>query len=657
MTPIAEAVAANGLTALAKLAIDKLHKKYSLPLRMRRALTKGDKDNPEDTLLAALQQTFGPLGTLTESTNRSLLDIANSGLLEHIIPLFGTDIDSSDARQLLSYIHLTRGSNNASASYQFADDLITCLRVSFRTYHSSVNETSYPREQRRLRQSLADDARRAATVLSTLMSSLKDENGDWLPNQDISPDKLSRLIHEHTDPLSQYVSSTIRRLDSVDVHGSAGDVVKVALDDIYVDIPVNFISRRRGFINYQDLRTRIPRREVADNWQDTLEHVSKTVLLGDPGGGKSTLSKKLCFEHAKQFQEGRSTLPIYIQLRTYIAQAANDEQYSLLRYVLDNVDSALIDPEAGSLRATVLYYLRIGSVFVVADGLDEVLTPSNRARVVQEIRDFSQTFPFATLLVTTRYVGYETNPLEGFTHLGMDHLNRNAIETIYKNVSGAVLNRSKEEIESTREAFLADARKKARELIRNPLLLTLIVIIYNQKSEIPDNRASLYLFCAELLFERWDSYRDITPDLPERYRLFDLFKYLSELLYEREEFGGRINKADLLSEAREFFRQDYVDNREGKSARAAHHMVEHLTGRAWILHEVGEDIFEFTHRTFLEFFYARQLETVHEGDGEAHWRVLEACGRGVKDGTGAFGFADTNERQEGRIIHGMPIAG
>ena len=630
MTPIAEEVAANGITALAKLVTEKLHHKYSLPFRMRRVLKKGIANHPEDTILAALQKAFSTHGALTYSTNQSLLDIANSGLLEHLIPLFGAEVDKKDALELLSYISLSRGSENLSVSYQFATDLLTCMEVAYQLYHSNaIQRKSTPGDKRRFLLSLADDAKKAGAVLSMLVTSLKDENGDWLPDQDTSPDLLSRRIHANVDPLSQYVRHTIGRLSSVDVHGSSGDVVKVPLDEIYVDIPVNFIPRQRRFINFQDLRTHLPRHEIASSWQDTIEHISKTVLLGDPGGGKSTLSKKLCYEYAKQYQEGRSALPIYVQLRTYIARVADNEQYSLIRYVLDHVDSTLIGSEVESLGASVLYYLRIGSVFVVADGLDEVLTPSNRARVVEEIKDFSQAFPLATILVTSRYVGYETNPLDGFTHLGMDYLNRSAIETIYENVTGAVLKRSKTEIQSTKGGFLTDARKKARELIRNPLLLTLIVIIYNQKNEIPDNRASLYSFCADLLFERWDGYRDITPDLPERYRLFDLFKHLSAILYEREEYGGRINKADLREEARSFFRRDYIDNREEKSAKAAHHMVEHLTGRAWILHEVGEDVFEFTHRTFLEFFYAKQLETEYEGTKE----LIEECLKHVEEGS------------------------
>ena len=621
MTPIIESVSANGLTFLAGQFCTKLYSRYSLPMRMRRELKREGQKPSENSLLDALQRAIGINRKITPETNNVLLDIANSSLLDQLVSLIASDLDQTDAKKLVSYIYLSRGSGDDSASNQFAEALFTCLHTAFTDHNSTLHRTLTP-EGRTLQQRTFDDAgKRAGTVISSLVNSLKDKEGRWLDGEDVSPEKIARHINDHLDPLINYVNSTIKALNSVDIHGASGDVVQVPLDEIYVDVPVSHIPRKGNFVNYHDLRTHLPRAQIARNWDETLEYVSKTVLLGDPGGGKSTLAKKICYEFAKKFLDGQSTLPIFIQLRTYIAKAVDNAQLSLTHYVLEHVGSTTFDPDEYPIRSTVLYHLRIGSAFVVADGLDEVLTPSNRARVVQELQQFSKNFPLITLLVTSRYVGYENLPLSGFTHLGVDHLDNSAIETIYRNVSRSVLQKSPAYIQEKKDIFLSDAHKKAKELIRSPLLLTLIVIIYNKKSEIPDNRAALYSFCADLLFERWDGYRDIAPELPERFRLFDLFKYLSSILYEREEYGGRINKDDLLREAREFFRRDYIDNKEGKSAEAAHHMVEHLTGRAWILHEVGEGIFEFTHRTFMEFFYAKHLET----EFESTENLIEEC--------------------------------
>ena len=187
-------------------------------------------------------------------------------------------------------------------------------------------------------------------------------------------------------------------------------------------------------------------------------------MLGDPGGGKSALSKKLCLESCNRYLGGQTKLPIYIKLRTYISKAVEDDRLSLKHYIFDFVSSSLIDADECDFTSTILYHLRIGAVFFVADGLDKVLTTSNRARVVQEIALFRKEFPLCQILVTSRYVGYETQPLVGFTHLGVDHLNDSAIEQIYRNVSSTVLKRCDIEVNSRLQGFLADARKRQESL-------------------------------------------------------------------------------------------------------------------------------------------------------------------------------------------------
>ena len=504
---ISEGLLVNGLTALTNQISNRFIRKYTLPFRMRKRLSGARPADANGEILDALQRALGNFKSLTPATNSALLDLANSSLLEHLIAIFGSNLDHSNALSLIEYIHRSRGSLREKDSVQFATNLATCLKA---VHESAFNESVADISQDLLsnwHRRMDEDAKRADAIINITVQKLKDKSGNWIDRPDVNAETVAKQIEEDRDPIRNFVTSLKKTMNSVDVHGASGDVVQVSLDEIYVDVPVSFIDRKRNFNVYQDLRRNLPRHRIADDWERTFDFVSTTVLLGDPGGGKSTLSKKLCLESCNRYLGGQSKLPIYIQLRTYISKAAEDDRLSLKHYIVDFVSSTLIDADTRDVSSSILYHLRIGAAFFVADGLDEVLTTANRARVVQELATFKKEFPLCQIMVTSRYVGYETQPLEGFTHLGVDFLNDNAIEQIYKNVSSTVLKRCDSEINSRLSTFLADARRKAPELIRSPLLLTLIVIIYDKKSEIPDNRASLYSFCADLLFDQWDKYR------------------------------------------------------------------------------------------------------------------------------------------------------
>src|SRR5207248_841286 len=46
-------------------------------------------------------------------------------------------------------------------------------------------------------------------------------------------------------------------------------------------------------------------------------------------------------------------------------------------------------------------------------------------------------------------------------------------------------------------------------LAANPLLLTLIVIVYEAQLDLPDRRAELYKQCVETLLTKWDATRNV----------------------------------------------------------------------------------------------------------------------------------------------------
>lgn len=47
---------------------------------------------------------------------------------------------------------------------------------------------------------------------------------------------------------------------------------------------------------------------------------------------------------------------------------------------------------------------------------------------------------------------------------------------------------------------------------------------------------------------------------------------------------------------------------KAKAGKASRDFVKFITGRAWVMSEIGENVFSFTHQTFLEYFFARFLD-------------------------------------------------
>jgi hypothetical protein len=408
--------------------------------------------------------------------------------------------------------------------------------------------------------------------------------------------------------------NTFNAYDEIDVHTAEGSVHRVPISDVFVTPSIHQIHGATSSLRFRDLRQNLYMTNYHSiSWQELLSKVDRTVLLGDPGGGKSTLSKKLCTEIADEAAKGGKILPVFVKLRSYTAVMTSGKIDNIFDFISNEIASYVPDYEKSIVESFVSYWLKTGALMVFFDGLDEVLTIPNRIQISKEIDEFCERYPLSRVLVTSRFVGYDIAPLEKFNHFAVGALSHDAISDLFDKIFISIMKQSKSIVQESRAEFLREASSKAEELISNPLMLTLIIIVHSRRREIPDNRADLYGYCAELLFERWDGYRNINPELPERYRLYDLLMHVSAILLDDDKYGGTINKKDLLSEAKAFFISDYVDNREGRASEAAAVMVDHLVGRSWILHEVGEDIFEFTHRTFLEFFYAKYLDEKYEG--------------------------------------------
>lgn len=161
--------------------------------------------------------------------------------------------------------------------------------------------------------------------------------------------------------------------------------------------PNSFI-RSSGSIN------RVPR------FDSRLKARQQRLVLIAPGGtGKTALASHLCDEAGRQRVEDLSRpLPLLALVRDI---QPGDQGHGLESIIIRQLRHRYdIDLPPEALQAA----LRDGEVFLVLDGLDEILEPSMRRDVLAAINQFSAAHPNVAVLITTRPYPAIQSDLPGF---------------------------------------------------------------------------------------------------------------------------------------------------------------------------------------------------------------------------------------------------
>jgi hypothetical protein len=343
---------------------------------------------------------------------------------------------------------------------------------------------------------------------------------------------------------------------------------------------------------------------------------SKQVILGGPGSGKSTLFHyamlALCdpvpSETAIPVGLRHGPLPFLIELRQYSLKRAN----SFVEYLTDQTREFYgVDVEADDLR-NVLRELR--RALVLFDGLDEILNPAERSRIVDQFDTFTRQYSGADTIVSSRIVGYDPERLQlgGFSHytlldFGLTEI-REFVPRWYRHYTW-----QGDERDAAGLLQRINGSPRLLDLAGNPLLVTMMAVIYKHQ-DLPEKRWQLYERCTQVLLEDWDVKRkNIERDelLPLDFRMVGEQKAeilanvsMHMLLQHRE--GGELNaiaRGPLIEVLATYLQLTY--NKAPGDARAiATDILNHLRERTYILAEIGESIFGFVHRTFMEYFAA-----------------------------------------------------
>lgn len=286
---------------------------------------------------------------------------------------------------------------------------------------------------------------------------------------------------------------------------------KLPINRIYVDPSFLSGSAHKG----ASLPTPPPPPPQPLALSEFLSTVQRTVVLGNPGAGKSTLSLKTCHELATRYSErligGRRLTPILVILRDYGGEKKT-RSCSILQFVELTANSLYqVAPPARALE----YLMLNGRVAVIFDGLDELLDTSYRQQVTADIESFCNLYPSVPVLVTSREVGYEQAPLDP-TRFQTYHISpfdekqvEDYVDKWFAHESALTLEQQRGKV----AAFLEESRI-VPDLRSNPLMLALMCNIYRGENYIPTNRPDVYEKCSVMLFERWDKSRGLLMPLP-----------------------------------------------------------------------------------------------------------------------------------------------
>jgi hypothetical protein len=390
------------------------------------------------------------------------------------------------------------------------------------------------------------------------------------------------------------------------------------------------LGNRREFLDARS-RQQVPLSQA-------LRDARRLVVLGDPGAGKTTLLRYLaliCAEGRAGAEFGIAEdglgplLPIFAPLQQFAATAASRQDYSLLDFFQSYAaERLLVRMPDGFFEAA----LRAGRCLVCLDGLDEVWALGQRAAVRDAVAALAAGFPDNRYVVTSRVVGYGQAPLDrrDFVHhtvlpLADADIRRFAARWYAQHERDPVKRR--QQIDTLLDAI--EQEPHIQTLARNPLLLTIIALVHRAEAELPRRRVRLYGKCVTAMVETREKVKGLA--IEERHLLSyaeqrRLLERLAYALHTRAEQAGEaqtVLEGDLELLLVGFLLDEELADSRATAAEKARAFVELTKGRAGLLVERGEGVFDFAHPTFREYLAACDIITRNAyGGAEAIWQEI-----------------------------------
>jgi HEAT repeat protein len=435
-----------------------------------------------------------------------------------------------------------------------------------------------------------------------------------LPEGDVQITTQQLLLRQLYMPLRIQVEPTKR--------GEADDAALARLEDL------REVRRHREAGHFfADENDKPARTESRSPVGKRLDVSRRLVVLGDPGGGKTTMLRWMATAYLLRHKDDvafnkvpdtetlpkKSWIPVLIRCRDL---GEEDLCRCFTDFLTQNLNKTeLLPDEANVMCAVILDRIANGKALVLVDGLDEITNPQVRMMFCQELERTAARYPGAPIVVTSRVVGYRDMPYRmgtGFEHgviaeLGIndkDLFARRWVEVTEQHQSFA------EKAKRVKELLDAlHSSDRIERLTGNPMLLTTLALVKRKVGKLPNRRTKLYAEAVSVLLN-WNPrlYQTIDDD--------EAIPQLEYLAYEMCRRGVQRLTDDEVLNLLEKLRVEYPNIRSIRH-RKPEEFLALLEARSSILIKSGgiwqqdkkleEPVWEFRHLTFQEYLAAHAL--------------------------------------------------
>jgi len=313
--------------------------------------------------------------------------------------------------------------------------------------------------------------------------------------------------------------------------------------------------------------------------EDLLDRFSESVLITGPAGfGKTTFCRWHAIRDASRLVDKQGNiLPVYVPLHPLSHGRLVDFEDAFLR---SEELRKLIQQQAAGQSP-------FDRIRVYLDGLDEVTSAGRQREIAELAKQLVERWSFVQVILT-----------------GRDHVSGSALKWLPRvrlsQLSSEQMHRlASKWLEPDRvDGFFQRLQESGNlaDLMRIPLLATLILAVFRKTGSVPPNKTNLYALFVELLCGGWDFYKNIQRrenQFSVQDKTIVLTRLAGMLQNHKSRDGDDAKFRAALKHTFPFFMPDWD--------RLLHEIIED-----GLLVRVGTAL-TFSHLSFQEFLAARDL--------------------------------------------------